>query len=218
MYIFRRPGLARYFAVLLGIITLLPILWLAYSAFRPEGDILRNPFSLSINFTLQNFKGLFNIAGFSRSIANSVIVALLTTLVTASTAIIIGYFLARYKFPGRIIIRMVAYSGYLFAPAIIVLPYTQMLGAVDLTDTLAGIIFAHTSFCLPFALALADIIFRSIPIAIEEVALLQGVGLFKRLTKILIPAARIQFVALFILVFTISWKEFFFAFIISSGT
>jgi ABC-type glycerol-3-phosphate transport system permease component len=202
----------------LAVITLLPIVWLVYSAFRPEDEILQNPFGFSMNFTLQNFKGLFNIDGLSRSISNSVIVALLTTLITACTAIIIGYFLARYKFPGRIIVRLVAYSGYLLAPAILILPYTQMLYALGLTDTIAGIIFAHTSFCLPFALALADIIFRSIPISIEEVALLQGVGLFPRLTKILIPAARIQFAALFVLVFTISWKEFFFAFIISSGT
>lgn len=217
MYIFGRPAYNRHFALLLGIITLLPIVWLVYSAFRPEEEILRNPFGFSIDFTLQNFKGLLNIDGFSKSIGNSVVVALITTLVTACIAVIVGYFLARYRFPGRIIVRLVAYSGYLFAPAIIALPYTQMLSAAGLTDTIAGIIFAHTSFCLPFALALSNIIFRSIPISIEEVSLLQGVGLFRRLTKILIPAARIQFVALFALVFTISWKEFFFAFIISSG-
>src|SRR5262249_36122681 len=71
--------------------------------------------------------------------------------------------------------------------------------------------------CLPFSLTLVDLLFRSVPTSLEEVAMLCGSSMFRRLFTIVIPVARYQIMALLILIFSVSWKEYFFAFLISTG-
>jgi multiple sugar transport system permease protein len=204
-------------ACLLAVSSLLPILWLVASSFRTESDILAGPFTIGGRVTLQNYVTLWRLPAFTSSLRNSLLVATLTVIVTSLISIPAGYLLARFRFRGRAILRAFSILGYLFAPAVLALPYFQFLAAFGLVNSIFGIVFAHTSFCLPFSLALADLIIRTVPESIEEVAMLDGANLFRRIFLVIVPAARYQFAALLLLVFTISWKEFFFAFFISSG-
>lgn len=204
-------------ALALAVLVLLPIAWLMISAIRPQHDILSAPYSFPETLTIQNFVDLYNIPGFGQSLRNSFFVGLATTICTAVAALPVGYLLSRYHFRGQRLLRLVALMGYLFAPAVLALPYFQFLSFLGLVDSLVGIVFAHIAFCLPFSIALSELIFRSVPLSIEEVAMLDGNGILKRILFIVAPAARYQLAALLLLVFTISWKEFFFAFLISSG-
>jgi ABC-type glycerol-3-phosphate transport system permease component len=205
------------FGYFVALAILLPILWIVISAFRPESDIVGAPYDLPRRVTLQNFIELWQIPGFGHSLINSLLVACFTTIATASAALPIGYLISRYRFTGRRLLKTIALFGYLFAPAILALPYFQLLATFGLVDSLAGIVFTHVAFCLPFSLALTELIFRSVPASIEEVAMLDGSGLARRILTVVVPAARYQVAALLLLVFTISWKEFFFAFLISAG-
>ena len=205
------------FAYAIGMFMLLPILWLLISAFRPEYDIVSAPYSLPEKLTLGNFTQLLQLPGFVSSVRNSFLVALLATAFTAGVALPTGYLVSRYSFPGRVFFRSLAIIGYLFAPAVLALPYLQILSRVGLIDSLAGIVFTHVAFCLPFSLSLVDLIFRSVPISLEQVAMLDGSGLRVRLWRVLVPVTRFQIGGLMLLVFTISWKEFFFAFLVSSS-
>ena len=196
---------------------LLPIAWLVVSAFRPERDIVSAPYSIPARLTARNFLDLWQIPGFGRGVLNSLLVALLTTAATSAVSLPMGYLLARYRFTGRRLLKVTALSGYLFAPAVLALPYFQLLAKLGLVDSLAGIVFTHVAFCMPFSLALSELIIRSVPVSLEEVAMLEGNGLARRLWSVVVPAARYQVSALLLLVFIISWKEFFFAFLISAG-
>jgi multiple sugar transport system permease protein len=204
-------------AYLIALAILLPIIWLVISSLRPAPDILGAPYRIPSRLTVQNYLDLWHIPGFVQSMRNSLLVAIMTTIITAVLSLPIGYLLSRYRFKGRRSLQIFALSGYLFAPAVLALPYFELLSQVSLVDSLWGIAFTHIAFCLPFSLALSGLIFRSVPITIEEVAMLDGSGLLRRLFFIIVPAARYQVIALLLLVFTISWKEFFFAFLVSSG-
>ncbi len=202
----------------LAVMSLLPIAWLVVSSFRQESDILGDPYGLSGGFTVQNYVALWHIQAFRSGLRNSLLVAALTVAVTATISIPAGYLLARFSFRGREFLRMLSVLGYLFAPAVLALPYFQLLSKFALVNSIFGIVFAHISFCLPFSLAVADLTIRAVPLSIEEVAMLDGSSLLHRIFFVVIPAARYQFAALLLLIFTISWKEFFFAFLISGGT
>lgn len=204
-------------AYIFAIMSLLPIVWLVAASFRSESDILAGPYRITGKLTIENYVTLWRIPAFTYSMRNSLLVAIITVAVTALISIPAGYLLARFRFKGREALRMLSVLGYLFAPAVLALPYFQILAKLALVNSILGIVFAHVSFCLPFSLALADLTVRSVPQSIEEVAMLDGGNLFHRLVFVVMPAARYQFAALLLLVFTISWKEFFFAFLISSG-
>ena len=200
-----------------GLAILFPIIWLIISSFRPQHEIVGSPYSLPQEMSVNNFIELVNIPGFTASLINSFSVAILTTFICAVAAIPTGYLLARYSFSGRSFLRAFALSGYLFAPAVLALPYFKIFGLMELIDSLFGIALSHTAFCLPFAVTISDLIFRSVPYSLEEVSMLDGHGFFSRLIRIVIPAAMYQVASLLILIFIISWKEFYFAFLISSG-
>lgn len=204
-------------AYILATMCLLPIVWLVVASFRQESDILAGPYTFTGKLTIQNYVTLWGLPAFTYSLRNSFLIAIITVVFTASLSIPAGYLLARYRFKGRETLRMFSVLGYLFAPAVLALPYFQILAKLSIANSIPGIVFAHVSFCLPFSLALADLAVRSVPQPIEEVAMLDGCSLFHRLFYVVMPAARYQFAALLLLIFTISWKEFFFAFMISSG-
>src|SRR5205807_8944465 len=93
----------------------------------------------------------------------------------------VGYLLARYRFPGQPALRAASLAGYLLAPVVLVLPYFRLLSGLGLVDTLAGVIVAHVSFCLPLAVLIGAVAVRSVPVALEEVALIDGCSTWRRL-------------------------------------
>ncbi len=214
---FFRNNISGVMGYVLGGIVIFPILWLALSSFKSNSEITNTPFSLPQRFEFHNFVFLFKMPGFLSSLANSLVIALLTTIVTAIIAIPSSYIFSRYDFPGKGPMKTFALVGaYLFAPAILAFPYFKLLAEIGLVNSITGILLAHLGFCLPFSLSVGDLIFRSVPRQLEEVAILDKVSPFRRLYKLIIPSAFPQVLALLLLVFAISWKEFFFAFVISS--
>jgi len=204
-------------AISSGILVALPVAWLFISSFRPSVDIEKGPYELPKRLTLQNYDQLLGIPGFVESLLNSFLIAILTTVVISSIALPTSYVFSRYSFQGKRALKTFSLVGaYLFAPAILAFPYFKILSSLGLVNSIAGIAIAHICFCLPFSLSIGDLIFRSVPRQIEEVAMIDNVHSMKRITQIVIPAALPQVFALVLLVFAISWKEFFFAFILSS--
>ena len=200
-----------------GILIALPIVWLFISSFRPSVDIEKAPYELPNTLTIQNYHQLLSIPGFVGSLTNSLLIAILTTVVIGTIALPTSYVFSRYSFQGKRALETFSVVGaYLFAPAILAFPYFVILSLLGLVNSIVGIAIAHICFCLPFSLSIGDLIFRSVPRQIEEVAMIDNVHSLKRILQIVIPAALPQVLALVLLVFAISWKEFFFAFILSS--
>jgi multiple sugar transport system permease protein len=209
--------LGRWCSVAVAVALLAPIVWLSVSAFRPEADILNSPYEVPERWTLANLAELARLPGFSRSVRNSLVVALGTAAASTILGLGLGYLLCRYQFRGRAALRAVAFSGYLLAPAILALPYFRFYSSLGLINTAPGLILAHVTICLPLAVAVGIVAVRSVPVALEEVALLAGCSLPRRLLTVVIPASRGPVVVLFVLMFVISWKEFFFAFLLASA-
>ena len=188
------------------------------SAFRPESDILNSPYAFPERLTLANFQQLARLPGFYGSLVNSAVTGLGATILTALAALPSGYVLSRYRFRGSFLLRMGSLIGYMFAPAVLALPYFQILSALGLVDTVLGIALTHVAFCFPFAISVSYMVFRSVPLDLEQVAMLDGRGLWNRFLHVVLPASKHQVSGLVLLVFSISWKEFFFAFLLSSGS
>lgn len=201
-----------------AVVVFLPILWLVLGSFRLESDLVNAPFRLwDTTFTVSNFANLRQIPGFETSLRNSAIVALMAMGATIVAAFPLGYLLCRYNFAWRAALRAISLSGYLIAPVVLALPYFQLLTTLGLINSLIGIALTHMAFAFPIALVLSELAVRSVPVELEEIAILDGSGFWRRLTRVVLPCAKYHVAATLLLIFTISWKEFFFAFLISGG-
>ncbi len=201
---------------LFAILVLLPIVWLIISSFRPSYEIEKTPFDIPKNLTLENYRIVFNMTGFKETLMNSFLISFLTTVLVFVISLPMSYCLSRYSFSGKELLKTFSLFGaYLFAPAILAFPYFSLLTSFDIINSRWGIVLAHIGFCLPFSFSVGDLIFRSIPREIEEIAIIQKIDIISRLSKIVIPSVYPQIIALVLIVFAISWKEYFFAFVLS---
>ncbi len=209
-----------FLSYLLGLMIIFPLLWMLISSFKESSEIINHPFSIPSSITGNNYRAILNIPDFIHILFNTSIIAILVTIFVAAISLPVSYMVSRYTFPYKSAIKFFTIIGaYLFSPAILVFPYFSILSTTGLLNSKAGVIFTHIAFCLPFAMTVGDLIFRSVPIELEEIALLDySSSIISRITKIIIPAAKPQIIALLFLIFAISWKEFFYVFVVTSDS
>ena len=161
--------------------------------------------------TLDNYKFLFKGGRFVNNIKNSVTVASGTLIFVLPMAILGGYSLARFNFPGK------RYSAVLLVlpllPAIAVLvPLILYMRALGLYNTLYSVILSTGIFVLPFTTWMARGFMLAIPLEIEEAAQLDGCGPMRVLFRIVLPLAAPGLIAVSIFVVISAWNQYLFSF------
>jgi multiple sugar transport system permease protein len=203
-------------AIFVGI----PIYWLTITAFKHPQDInLRATYIPWVDFQpgLHAFYDVFVTQGLvnSRPFLNSIVVALFTATISTVIGGAGGYALARFPF------RVGAWSNdriafafliqRMFPPAVLLIPFLLLYRSLNLLDTRQGLILVYCAFSIPFVVWMMRDFFRSLPVEIEESALIDGCSRLGVLFRIAIPLAAPGFVSAFVLVMIGSWNEFLFA-------
>lgn len=208
---------------LLGFLVFLlfPFYWMIITSFKPDVDIFvleYNPFWIK-HFTLENYKFLFSGTAFPEWAKNTIIVATASTAISLFCSILIGYSLARLRFPGSNFLGVGIFLAYLVPPTLLFLPLAQVIARYELYNTYWALIFTYPTQLIPFASWLLMGYFRTIPKEIEESALIDGASRLGALVKIILPLALPGVLSAAIFSFTLSWNEFLYALIfMSSGT
>ncbi len=224
----RRDSLARrvFFPLALAffvIFSLAPFAWMALSSFMVKSQLLTDPFALPPRFTLDNYTRLFTSANdgvgasnFIHAIVNSLGICLITTVISLVVGSIGGYAFARLRFPGKnaLLLFLLAIQ---FLPAVTVIIPMFMIGrAAHALDTWWILVFAYTSFALPFTLWIMRGYFESIPRSLENAARVDGCSRLTAFVRVILPLAAPGFAATAIFTFLNAWDEFFFALIFTN--
>jgi multiple sugar transport system permease protein len=157
---------------------------------------------------LENYWQLLTKTDFITWYGNSAIVAISSTFVATAVGTIGAYALARLKFMGRAFMSSTVLITYLVPPAILFIPLYAQIRAFGLSDSLAGLIATYPSFCVPFVTWLLMGYFESIPIELEEAAMIDGATRFGAFRRIILPLAAPGVLAAALYAFTQAWNEF----------
>jgi multiple sugar transport system permease protein len=198
----------------------IPIYWLFITAFKHPQDINEGATYLPwVDFQpgLHAFYDVFVNQGLinSRPFINSLIVALATATISTVVGGAGGYALARFPFRiGPLSSDRIAF-GFLvqrmFPPAVLLIPFLLLYRSLNLLDTRQGLVLVYCAFSIPFVVWMMRDFFRSLPVEIEESALIDGCSRLGVLFRIAIPLSAPGFVSAFVLVMIGSWNEFLFA-------
>ena len=198
----------------------IPTYWLFITAFkRPEAINRGATYFPWIDFqpSLLAFYDVFVLQGLasSRPFVNSVVVALATATISTVIGGAGGYALARFPFrAGPFNNDRIAF-GFLiqrmFPPAVLLIPFLILFRTLRLLDTREGLVLVYCAFSIPFVVWIMRDFFRSLPVEIEESALIDGCNRLGVLFRIAIPLSAPGFVTAFVLVMIGSWNEFLFA-------
>lgn len=196
-------------------VQLVPILIVITSGLKRDIDIwLRGPFYVS--FRTESYRSVLSNRDFLMSLRNSLIVASASTVASILAGAMGSYALTRYVFKGK---RLVAYTFLTFrlVPQIsLVIPLFILFGQLKLRDTLLGMVLAHMSFNVPYAVWLLLPFFAAVPRDYEEAARVDGASEMSVFWRIFVPLVSPGLVVAAVFCFLMSWNEFLYALILTS--
>jgi multiple sugar transport system permease protein len=192
--------------------TLVPFYWMLATSLKKDKEIYGFEATLVPRQpTLQNYTRLFAKTPFVKYLRNSTIVAVGNTLASLVFATLGAYALARLRFPGRALIARGLVFTYLVPPALLFIPLFAVMSALRLIDTHHGLILAYLSFSVPFSTWLLMGYFRSVPVELEEAALVDGCTRLGSLVRVILPMSLPALAVVAFFSFTQSWNEFLYA-------
>lgn len=200
--------------VLIGV--LFPLVWIYLTAFKSSTDIFAGSLSRQLIFTptLENFQRMFTQFPFFRSLGNSLIISISSTVLVMLIALPAAYSFARWNTGGgHILFNTIA--SRMFPGVVAAIPFFIVFRALDLLDTHIGLVLLFTYFNVSFATFLLYGFFRDVPVELEQAAMIDGYGRFAVFRKVVLPLVLpgIATTSVFCLIW--SWNEFLFSFLFS---
>lgn len=201
------------YAVTLAFI-LMPILWIALTAFKTEGDA----FSLKVFFapTLENFRAIFETPlSFGPLLKNSLVVSLATLVIAIPLALMAAYAFSRYTFVGNTGLLIWVLATQFIPPVVVVIPFFNLFRTFGLIDTRLALIIVNLSIAMPYAIWLLKGFIDTLPTEVEEAAMVDGCTELGILRHVTLPLVVPGLVVATVFCFIQAWNEFLFAFILT---
>jgi ABC-type glycerol-3-phosphate transport system permease component len=198
--------------------TLVPFYWMIATSLKKDREIYGYEATLVPHQpTLANYVRLFTKTPFILYLRNSTIIAVSTTLASLVFGTLGAYALARLRFPGRALIARGLVFTYLVPPALLFIPLFAVMSALRLVDTHEGLILAYLGFSVPFCTWLLVGYFRSVPLELEEAALVDGCTRLGSLVRVILPMSLPALAVVAFFSFTQSWNEFLYALVFTNS-
>ncbi len=205
--------------VIAALYTLLPLYWLLSSTFKTSSEAIGYPPSLFPRSpTLKNFGRLFDANNFNfSSYYHSLIISLGAMALSCIVATLAGYGLSRFRFPGKKPL-MIGIMFFQMVPILaLIIPLYQIFSIYGLYNTHTGLILIYATLSAPMNTWILKGYFDTIPDAIEEAAMIDGLSKTQAFMKIAIPIATPGLSASAIFAFFKAWNEYIVAMTLTSS-
>ena len=205
----------------LTLFAMLPFVWVFLASFKTRAELHATPIVyLPASLSAANYIEAWTskLTPFSRFFANSLWVSSVTMVATTLVSILAGYALARFRFAGRQTFLLIFLATQMFPAVLLIAPLLSQWYALGLIDTYQALIYSNFSFTVPFTVWMLVGYFESIPIELEESAMLDGCNRFGALCRVVLPLAAPGVAATAIFAFVASWSELLFAITFTSQT
>lgn len=167
-----------------------PFLYAVMSSFKqpPELNGVVKDF-LPAKLYTDNYSNLFSASNFPVYLLNTLLVSVVTTGISLLIAILAGYALARFRFAGNRLLLLSVVNMQMFPAVLMAVPLYKILRHLDMLDSRTGLILVYVTLALPFCIWMMRNYFLTVPIEVEEAALLDGCNMFSALWRVALPPA-----------------------------
>lgn len=182
-------GIAAY---LVTFLIILPLLWIVLLSFQPSAKILNDPFSF-VALTVDNYVNALTSLPLLQMYGNTIFIALVSVTVGAAVSFMAAFALTRLVFRRRRVqsgIRFYLLAGLAVPVYILLFPVYRLDLALGVFGTYAALILPYIAVSIPFNTLLLTGFLREFPGEIEEAAIIDGAGLWRLVTSIVLPLMR----------------------------
>jgi arabinogalactan oligomer / maltooligosaccharide transport system permease protein len=205
------------------LLTIYPVLWvlaLAFSGQQSVGliDLPKDPSFLErargilpwpAHFSVKNFVDVMTEQPFGRWLLNSVLVSVMTTLLGVFLACTAAYAFSRFRFPGRDGGMLAFLVSQMFPGTLMLIPlFIIIVKWLGLGNTFWGLVIVYATTAIPFCVWMLKGYFDTIPIDIEESALIDGASRQTIFLRIILPLSTPAIAITALFSFMTAWNEF----------
>jgi multiple sugar transport system permease protein len=191
--------------------TMIPVLWMVKTSFETPQFMhdLHIQF-WPIQFTWQNYLNVLTNphAMIFRSAFNSLVVAVSATVLNLAITATAGYALSRFEFRGKALFGLYLLLFYMIPRTLLLIGMFVMLARLHLINQHLGLIITYAAAGIPLAVWWLKGYFDSIPVEIEEQAMIDGCSRLGALRRVIVPLALPGVAAVGIIQFVDCWNEF----------
>jgi multiple sugar transport system permease protein len=204
--------------VLCLIVVLFPILWMVFAAIRPMTETLASPpVWIPHEITFSAFERLLADPKQMRFLANTYIIAVSTAAISISLGSLAAYGFSRFRIRGARVILAGILSLQMLPNVTLIIPFFNMAQTLGIHNTYTALILADTAFALPISIWMLKSYLDSIPIDLEEAAMVDGCSRLQALGRIVLPLALPGLIGTATFAFLWAWNELLFAVVLTSG-
>lgn len=207
---------AAYFALVALIVGLFlfPFVWMVVSSLKHQIDITRIPPVWFFKPTLMHYREVFAQHNFARYMWNSGVIAVGSTVFSLILGLPAAYAIARFKQDRIALVILVAriVPGITF-----LIPWFMIFSRLRMVDTYTSLILAHMLVGLPFIIWVMTPFFESLPLELEEAAMIDGATRQAAFFRVLLPLTGPGVLTSSILSFIYSWNNFMFAVVLTGA-
>jgi multiple sugar transport system permease protein len=200
---------------LVAVVFILPYLEMIISALRPANELLGRDY-LPHHFDWSNFTSLWS-TGLGANLGASLEIAGGSTLLVLLVALPAAYYTARNRFRGRAVFLLLVLATQMFQPAAMLVGIQREFTSFDLPSPILSLILVNAGFNMAFAIWILNAYFSSIPVELEQAAMVDGTSRVGAVTRITLPLAAPGIVTALIFTFISAWNELLVALTLSGG-
>lgn len=200
--------------ILVVVVVLYPVMLVLKKAFEPGRQFALSASPIPSELTTSHFTELFTARGaqgellFLHHAFNSIIVALLTTVVGVALSCTAAYALSRFRFPGRKTGLTMFLVVQMFPATLLLLPLYVILNKLGLLNSIVGLVLVYATTAIPFCVWTLKGYFDSLPRELEEAARIDGASPWMIFRKIILPLSKPGIAVTALFSFMTAWNEF----------
>jgi raffinose/stachyose/melibiose transport system permease protein len=201
--------------VIAGLVALVPLVGVLIMALGSPQDVGGSVSLGSPHFS--NFKVVWSEAGLPEALRTSLLISSMATLLTLVLSIPAGYAFASFRVPFRGVLFVIVLGGLMLPNESLIIPLFFDFRTFGIDDSLWGVIMVETALSLAFGSFWMRSFFLSAQTGIIDAARVDGANTFMILTRVLIPTAVPQVLALAVLTFVWTWNDLLVPLVLLSG-
>lgn len=199
--------------LLLSFITLFPIYWMVITSLTPTGEIFSSRL-VPTELTLEHYLYVWQQIPIGRMLLNTFLMALLVTGAQLLTSLLAAYAFTRWDFPGSRVLFLLFVGTWLVPFQVTMIPNYVLLARLGWLNTLAALVVPQVAAA--FAIILLRQYMKGFPRELLDAARIDGASSWRTLWWVVVPNLRAPLVALAILIFISTWKEYFWPLLVTN--
>lgn len=207
--------------VILAVFVLIPIVYTLLLSVTPDAEVGADNL-LPSHWAFDNYVQMWSTVSLAAGLLNSLLISGIASFIAVTLAVGAAYIITRFRFRGRLpylysLIGLQTVPGVmLLLPLFVLFASLQAALHVPLVGTYQGVIVTYLTFALPFATWLMVSYLGSIPLHLEEAALVDGATRLQALWHVIVPLALPGVVVGLVFSFLTGWNDVLFASVLTS--